>query len=85
MKVTRQQLDAADRETRVSGLDWASLLCDPGIRTRVAGIARGGDVKGRRPDEDEVWHALVALAHLGPDEELVDALQLSGGRTMRRR
>ena len=79
-EVIGRQLDSKVQGIRVNALDWASLLPAPGIAGRVAEIAcgrvAGEDAAGH---EEEVYHALVALAHLGPDRELVDALHRTGG------
>ena len=53
---------------------------DPRIAGRVAEIACGRVDREHAEDvEKEVNHALVALAHLGTDKELVDALHRTGG------
>ena len=80
--VIRRQIESEDRTTRVNALDWASLCHDPDITERVAEIA-ARPVAADAPElaeraDEEFYRALVAMAHLGADEPLVDALHRAG-------
>lgn len=80
-EVIRRQLDSEEQEIRINALDWASLLPDPLIAEKVAEIARGrtgAEVAGSLGKEG--YHAMVALAHLGTDGELADALHRTDGK-----